>query len=115
MILTITPNAAVDKTYRIDGFELDRVNRPSQSLTVAGGKGINVARVYQTLGGKAVASGFLGGLNGSVIAKSLSLESISSEFVQVDGECATNEKPRSGHGNYGVRSVNEDLFAFFGE
>lgn len=86
MILTITPNAAVDKTYRIDGFELDRVNRPSQSLTVAGGKGINVARVYQTLGGKAVASGFLGGLNGSVIAKSLSLESISSEFVQVDGE-----------------------------
>ena len=58
MILTVTPNACVDKTYCVDGFRLDRVNRPQQELTVAGGKGINVARVYQTLGGQAVAQGF---------------------------------------------------------
>jgi 1-phosphofructokinase family hexose kinase len=86
VILTITPNAAVDKTYRVEGFALDRVNRPSQSSTVAGGKGINAARVYQTLGGKAVATGFLGGANGRIIAQSLAAECIRSEFVEVAGE-----------------------------
>jgi 1-phosphofructokinase family hexose kinase len=86
VILTITPNAAVDKTYCIEGFALNRVNRPSQSFTVAGGKGINAARVYQTLGGKALAAGFLGGLNGGVIARSLETEGILSQFVQVGGE-----------------------------
>ncbi len=86
VILTITPNAAVDKTYRIEGFTLDSVNRPSQSFTVAGGKGINAARVYQTLGGEALAAGFLGGLNGGVIERALAAERFRSEFVQVDGE-----------------------------
>ena len=86
MILTITPNAALDKTYRIEGFRLDVVNRPDQSFTVAGGKGINTARVYQTLGGTAVATGFLGGSNGDVIRQALAKERIRSEFVRVDGE-----------------------------
>ena len=71
MILTVTPNAAVDKTYRVDGFQIDRVNRPALTHTVAGGKGINVARVYQTLGGKAIVTGFLGGLNGRIVARAL--------------------------------------------
>lgn len=86
MILTITPNAAVDKTYRVQGFALDRVNRPTESFTVAGGKGINVARVYQTLTGKAVVTGFLGGHNGAIIDAALAREGIRSECVQVDGE-----------------------------
>jgi len=86
VILTVTPNAAVDKTYRVERFELDRVNRPSASFTVAGGKGINVARVYQTLGGKAVATGFLGGINGSIVSAALAAEQIESGFVQVEGE-----------------------------
>ncbi|MCW3051978.1 MAG: 1-phosphofructokinase [Chthonomonadales bacterium] len=86
MILTVTPNAAVDKTYHVEGFRLDVVNRPTQTFTVAGGKGINVARVYQTLGGRALATGFLGGNQGRIVADALHVEGIPAEMVRVQGE-----------------------------
>jgi 1-phosphofructokinase family hexose kinase len=86
VILTVTPNAAVDKTYRVEDFQLDRVNRPSQAYTVAGGKGINVARVYQTLGGQAIATGFLGGINGRIVARALKTERLTDAFVRIRGE-----------------------------
>ena len=86
MILTVTPNAAVDKTYHVEGFRLDVVNRPTQTLTVAGGKGINVARVYQTLGGRALATGFLGGNQGRIVADALEQEGIPAAMVRVQGE-----------------------------
>jgi tagatose 6-phosphate kinase len=86
VILTVTPNACVDKTYRIEGFALDRVNRPTLTHTVAGGKGINVARVYQTLGGEAIATGFLGGINGRIVARALQQEQIADRFVVIRGE-----------------------------
>lgn len=86
MILTVTPNAAVDKTYRVEGFRLDRVHRPSIAHTVAGGKGINVARVYQTLGGRAVCTGFLGGVQGQIVKRALAAENLAGQFVPCDGE-----------------------------
>ena len=86
LILTVTPNPCVDKTYRVDGFEVDRVNRPQQTFTGAGGKGINVARVYQTLGGQAIVTGFLGGSNGWIVTRALAREYIRNECVSVAGE-----------------------------
>lgn len=86
MILTVTPNANLDKTYCVEDFALDRVHRPIRASTVAGGKGINVARVYQTLGGVAIATGFLGGANGRIMAKALQAEHITNECVAVRGE-----------------------------
>jgi len=86
VILTVTPNAAVDKTFRIEGFSLNRVHRPSLTHTVAGGKGINVARVYQTLGGQAVCTGFLGGAQGSIVARALAAENLPNHFVPCQGE-----------------------------
>ena len=64
MILTVTPNAAVDKTYRVEGFRLDVVNRPSQTFTVAGGKGIgkqilHALKAIAGGGGKTVEKGVL--------------------------------------------------------
>ncbi|NLH97928.1 MAG: 1-phosphofructokinase [Chthonomonadales bacterium] len=89
MILTVTLNAAVDRTYRCDGFRLDVVNRPQECWIVAGGKGINVARVITRMGGQAVATGFLGGHNGDIIADSLRTEGIRGEFVRTAGESRT--------------------------
>lgn len=82
-ILTVTLNAAVDKTYTVPGFALNAVHRPARMRVTAGGKGINVARVYQTLGGRALATGFLGGSNGEYIQKQLATEGIPSAFVNV--------------------------------
>jgi 1-phosphofructokinase family hexose kinase len=53
---------------------------------VAGGKGINVARVYETLGGDAVCTGFLGGAQGAIVAGALAAENISNQFVPCSGE-----------------------------
>ncbi|MDQ2687685.1 MAG: 1-phosphofructokinase family hexose kinase [Armatimonadota bacterium] len=85
-ILTVTLNAAVDKTYTVPGFALNGVYRPTQMRVTAGGKGINVARVYQTLGGQAVATGFLGGSNGHYIRRQLMAERIRDSFVTVAEE-----------------------------
>jgi 1-phosphofructokinase family hexose kinase len=86
LILTVTLNAAIDKTYRVEGFKLDRVHRPAETRIAAGGKGINVARVFQTLGGRAKATGFLGGHNGRFIAESLKQEGIEADFVRTREE-----------------------------
>lgn len=85
-LLTVTLNAAVDRTYRIDGFTLDRVHRPSKQVVVAGGKGVNVARVYRTLGGHAVVTGFAGGLNGRLIQNALRREGMPQSFQQTRDE-----------------------------
>lgn len=86
MIVTVTPNAAVDKTYIVENFTIDRVHRPSSWRIVPGGKGINVARVYKELGGEAIATGFVGGSNGDYILRGLRAEGLTSDFVRTDGE-----------------------------
>ena len=83
MIFTITPNISIDKTYVIDGFHIDKIHRPLEQHTVAGGKGINVARVYRTLGGEALAGGFIGGKSGISILSMLNDEGIPHQFVNV--------------------------------
>lgn len=86
MILTVTLNAAVDKTYTVENFTIDRVHRPSSWRIVAGGKGINVARVYRELGGEALATGFLGGHNGDFVRESLKAEGMPYDMVETAGE-----------------------------
>lgn len=83
MIITITPNISIDKTYVVDGFHIDRIHRPLEQNTVAGGKGINVARVYRTLGGEALAGGFIGGKPGATIISMLNDEGIPHQFLNV--------------------------------
>jgi tagatose 6-phosphate kinase len=86
MITTVTLNAAIDKTYYVDRFELGKVNRVPKVLAVPGGKGINVARVLTQLGAQVTATGFVGGKNGEFIAEQLDKQGIPNDFVKVEGE-----------------------------
>jgi 1-phosphofructokinase family hexose kinase len=88
-VLTVTLNAAVDKLYTIPGFAVDRVQRPTEMHVYAGGKGINVARAYRTLGGEVTATGFSGGATGEYIQTYLRREGIAAEFVTVTQESRT--------------------------
>jgi len=88
-ILTVTLNAAVDKLYTIPGFSVDKVQRPTETRVYAGGKGINVARVYRALGGEVTATGFSGGATGEYIQDSLREEGINTRFVSVANESRT--------------------------
>ena len=68
MILTVTLNPALDRILEIDNFQPGKVNLGARErASVAGGKGINVSRVVKTLGGKTLATGWLGGQKGKVI------------------------------------------------
>ena len=56
VILTVTLNAAIDRTVAVPNFRLGRRHRAVESRTVAGGKGINVARALSLLGRPVIAS-----------------------------------------------------------
>ncbi len=86
MIVTLTPNTAIDKTYVVEDFGMDRVHRPISTHTIAGGKGINVARVLRMLGRDTVATGFVGGWIGEAILTALKEEGINFDFTRVRGE-----------------------------
>jgi fructose-1-phosphate kinase PfkB-like protein len=49
MILCITPNVAVDLTMSLDALAPAQIHRASDSLSVAGGKGVNVAPAHMRL------------------------------------------------------------------
>lgn len=86
MLLTVTPNAALDKLYVLEHFAVGRVHRPTDVRVFAGGKGINVARAARTLGADALATGFLGGHTGGELRERLVREGIPEAFQQIAGE-----------------------------
>ncbi|MGP9538022.1 1-phosphofructokinase family hexose kinase [Brachybacterium sp. AOP43-C2-M15] len=67
MILTLTPNPAVDVTYEVDAVAARAEHRVRRVRTAAGGKGINVARVLAQLGRPTACAGPLGGTTGEEI------------------------------------------------
>lgn len=69
MIYTVTLNPALDKTVEIPHFTLDTVNRIATLRTDPGGKGINVSKVIDKLGGTSKAMGILAGATGHAIAE----------------------------------------------
>lgn len=83
MILTVTLNAALDLTYRVDALVPHGSHRVSTVVERAGGKGLNVARVLTRLGIKAVATGLLGGRNGERVAELLD---VPATFTPIAGE-----------------------------
>ncbi|MCG7310873.1 1-phosphofructokinase family hexose kinase [Brachybacterium sp. ACRRE] len=65
MILVLTPNPALDVTYEVAGpVPVHGEQRVQRVRTVAGGKGVNVARVLAALGESSVLVGPVGGASG---------------------------------------------------
>ncbi len=90
MILTVTPNPAIDVTYRVPSLELGESHRVDAPARRAGGKGINVARVVAQTGGHAVALATAGGRAGQVLAADLLAGGIPHELVPVAAETRTS-------------------------
>ena len=60
MILTITPNTAIDRTIEVPNFRVDGVAKGRVVAFVPAGKGANISRVLSTLGAPSILSGFAG-------------------------------------------------------
>ena len=90
MLVTVTLNAAIDRTLTVPNFQFGHRHRASHSLTSAGGKGINVSRALKRLETPVVATGLAGGRTGDRIVEELALEGILSDFVRISDESRTS-------------------------
>lgn len=92
MIYTVTLVPAVDRTIVVPGLALNAVNRALQTRVDAGGKGVNVSRWINALGGESIAMGILGGDSGAFIRRALEAEGIRTQFIPAEAETRTNIK-----------------------
>jgi 1-phosphofructokinase/tagatose 6-phosphate kinase len=90
VIVTVTLNAALDRTLTVPSFQPGHRHRASQVLTLAGGKGINVARALKRLDVPVVATGLAGGRTGTRIVEELTSEAILNDFVRIADESRTS-------------------------
>ena len=86
MILCVTPNVAVDRTYVVPTVQLGAVLRSAHTIVVAGGKGLNVARAIGALGEEALVMGLLGGRSGELVAELADEEGFTARWTWVSGE-----------------------------
>jgi len=90
VIVTVTVNAALDRTLTVPVFQIGFRHRSSEVMTVAGGKGINVARALKGLDVPVVATGLAGGRTGTRLVEELTSEAILNDFVRIAGESRTS-------------------------
>ena len=90
MIITVTLNAAIDKTLAVPNFGLGRRHRAVEQASMAGGKGVNVARALKTLGQPVIATGVAGGPTGTRIIEQLTAEAVLNDFVRIREESRTS-------------------------
>jgi 1-phosphofructokinase family hexose kinase len=90
MIVTVTLNAAVDRSLLVPNFQVGQRHRASVGFLSAGGKGINVGRALKRLGVPVVCTGLAGGRNGTLLVEELTQEGILNDFVRIRGESRTS-------------------------
>ncbi len=90
LVVTVTLNAAIDRTLTVPNFQLGQRHRASEGVTLAGGKGINVARALKHLGVPVVATGLAGGRTGTRIVEELTGEAILNDFVRIADDSRTS-------------------------
>jgi 1-phosphofructokinase len=90
MILTVTPNPSLDRTYEVPALDRGEVLRATAERMDPGGKGVNVSRAVAAAGHRTVAVMPLGGATGTAVAELLAREGIEVAPVQVAGHTRSN-------------------------
>ena len=86
MILTVTPNLALDITYEVARLIPGATHRVRRVRQRAGGKGVNVARVLRALGATPVIAGLAGGPTGTAIRAELAEAGFADALTPIAGE-----------------------------
>ncbi|MFF9087222.1 1-phosphofructokinase [Streptomyces sp. NPDC014991] len=90
MILTVTPNPSLDRTYEVPALERGEVIRATGERMDPGGKGVNVSRAVAAAGRRTVAVLPLGGAPGALVADLLDAQGIEVAPVPVAGATRSN-------------------------
>lgn len=89
MIVCVSPNTGIERTWKIPGFEKGGVFRVAEETVLPSGKGINVARALQTLGEPVTATGFTAGIQGRYFCRLAKDAGLPGSWVWVPGETRT--------------------------
>ncbi|MEW2510827.1 1-phosphofructokinase [Streptomyces sp. NPDC046870] len=90
MILTVTPNPSLDRTYEVQALRRGEVIRAETERMDPGGKGVNVSRAVAAAGRRTVAVLPLGGAPGALVAELLHAQGIEVAPVPVVGATRSN-------------------------
>ncbi|MET8374818.1 1-phosphofructokinase [Streptomyces microflavus] len=90
MILTVTPNPSLDRTYELPELVRGTVLRASADRVDPGGKGVNVSRAVAAAGHRTVAVAPMGGPEGALLARLLGEHGIEAAGVPVTGSTRIN-------------------------
>ncbi|RDG36918.1 1-phosphofructokinase family hexose kinase [Streptomyces corynorhini] len=90
MILTVTPNPSLDRTYEVPALDRGEVLRATAERMDPGGKGVNVSRAVAAAGRATIAVLPLGGAPGALVAELLAEQGIEVVPVPVAGATRSN-------------------------
>lgn len=90
MILTVTPNTALDRVLFLPGLQRNRRNQAVDAVESMGGKGCNVSLILRELGEETVATGLAGGETGRRMEAMLRAAGVTADFVWTRGETRIN-------------------------
>lgn len=90
MIVTVTPNPAVDKSTRTGQLMPEKKLRCSDMVVEAGGGGINISKALRRLEAPSLAVITSGGFNGQQLTACLKEERIRYQSVDIPGETREN-------------------------
>ena len=115
MIVTVTLNAAIDRTLVVPNFQPGHRHRASVGFPSAGGKGINVARALKLLGAPVVCTGLAGGRTGTLLVEELTTRGSSTTSCASArsrgrrSPCSTRPRTRTRRSTSGARGTDEEL------
>ncbi|MBT2452664.1 1-phosphofructokinase [Streptomyces sp. ISL-43] len=90
MILTVTPNPSLDRTYEVPSLDRGEVLRATGDRVDPGGKGVNVSRAVAAAGFRTTAVLPLGGAPGTLIAELLGAQGVDVTVVSIAGQTRSN-------------------------
>jgi 1-phosphofructokinase family hexose kinase len=86
MIVTVSPNIALDRVRVIRGFQPGRQSRALFEFLQPGGSGVHATNVIQSLGGESIALGILGGHTGELWKLEADRRELHYDMVPISGE-----------------------------
>lgn len=86
MIVTVSPNVALDRVHVVQDFQVGKQSRAIRSFLQPGGSGVHAAEVIQALGGQSVALGLLGGKTGELWEAEAKQRRLAYDMVPIPGE-----------------------------
>ncbi|MET9886285.1 1-phosphofructokinase [Streptomyces sp. NPDC006430] len=90
MILTVTPNPSLDRTYAVASLDRGAVLRATGDRIDPGGKGVNVSRAVAAAGVRTTAVLPLDGASGVLIAELLGVQGVDVTAVSIAGQTCSN-------------------------